>query len=417
MVGINSDTLNKIQYAVRQAINGKAFPGCQVLIAKSGSIIYDESFGYYTYNKEVAVSKNSVYDLASLTKVLATTLVGMKLYELKEIDLKDSLHKYLPDSLNDYLQYPSTIRNVTFQELFTHQSGMPSGFPILEYIQYQTNEIGRYDKYYCDIKDSIYSIEVAKNFFIEKAYQDSMWIRLNKLWLDSDKNYKYSDVNMNTLYFIFKGILNANYNNFGFKKYELEQDDFDIFEAYLNKTIYKALNLKRTFYRPITKVALDEIVPTENETYWRKQLLQGYVHDPTAALYGGVAGNAGLFSSANELVVICEMLRRRGAYNGVQILDAATVDLFTQAQPNTFRGLGFNKPSINTSAFGCAPSASLKTYGHTGFTGTCFWVDPDSEMVFIFLSNRVNPKVNNRIYEYGIRKNIHQTAYDANFIN
>ncbi len=411
--GLSTDTLKKIDYAASSAINGQAFPGCQILLEKDGYIFYDKSFGTYTYEDTALISPESMYDVASLTKVVATTMVGMLLYDQGAYKLTDSLKDYLPDSLSKSLRFPSTIRNITFQELFTHQSGLPAGFPVINYMQYTNAEVGRLDRYYCDKPDSVYSIEVAENFFLEECYTDSMWLRLNQMWLDPSKQYKYSDVNMNTLYFVFKSILHNNPEKYGFKLKKNEQKTRDLFVELLYTKIYNELSMAHTKYKPLQHYPKNTIVPTENERFWRKQLLQGHVHDPNAALYGGIAGNAGIFSTSNDLAILCEMLRQKGMYAGKRFFKSETVEKFTSAQPNSFRGLGFNKPSMNTSAFGCAHSAPQATYGHTGFTGTCFWVDPINNISFVFLSNRVYPQVNNRIYQYGIRRTIHQLAYDS----
>ena len=165
--GLSGDTLKKIDYAVSSAMNGQAFPGCQVLLAKDGYIFYDKSYGRYTYEDPTPIGSESMYDVASLTKVVATTMVGMLLYEQGAYQLSDSLKDYLPDSLSKCLRFPSTIRNITFQELYTHQSGLPAVFPIINYMQYTNAEVGRFDKYYCDKPYSVYSIEVAENFFLE----------------------------------------------------------------------------------------------------------------------------------------------------------------------------------------------------------------------------------------------------------
>lgn len=413
--GLNKDTLRKIDYAVKSAIGGRAFPGCQVLIAKNGCIVYDKSFGHHTYDRVTPVESNSLYDLASLTKVVSTTLMGMKLYEMEAYKLQDSLKDYLPDTLKDYLPFPNTIKNISFQELFIHKSGLPAGFPILDYIQYTSDEIGRFDKYYCDLDDSIYHIEVAENFYLDLTYRDSMWLKLNQIWIDKSKPYKYSDVNMNTLYFMFKSLIHNDPEKFNFDltREEKENPDKDLYVEFLYNAFYNPLGMEHSRYKPLQYFTPEEVVPTENDRYWRKQLLRGHVHDPNAALYGGIAGNAGMFSTANDLAILAQMLVQGGVYNGVRYLKKETVNKFTSVQPDSHRGLGFNKPSALMSAFGSADSAPVSTYGHTGFTGTCIWIDPESELTYIFLSNRVHPTVNNRIYQYGIRSRVHQFAYDA----
>jgi CubicO group peptidase (beta-lactamase class C family) len=412
-VGYDTDTLRSINWLVNNAMNGMAFPGCQVLLAKNGCIIYDNQYGHHSYNRQENVTDESMYDVASITKIFATTMVGMKLYEIGSYRLKDSLDAYLPDTLTEYLPYPSTIKNITFEELFIHKSGMPAGFPIIRYMQYTNENIGRLDKYYCDRKDSVFSIEVAENFYLDKEYADSMWIKLNQIWLDKSKPYKYSDVNMNTLYMMFKSIIQNKPKDYGFNESQEQLEGRDLFVEFLYKTYYQPLGMNRTLYKPLSKYALNQIVPTEDESYWRKQLLQGHVHDPNAALMGGVGGNAGIFSTTNDMAKLCQMLLNKGVYNGQRFLKEETVTKFTSAQEGSHRGLGFNKKTISTTGFGMATESSVATYGHTGFTGTCFWIDPEEELVYIFLSNRVHPKVNDRIYQYGIRKSIHNTAYDS----
>ena len=341
-------------------------------------------------------------------------MVAMRLYELETFKLQDSLSKFLPDSLKDHLQYPSTIRNITFSELLIHKSGMPAGFPILRYMQYVKDSVKRFDKYFCDRPSEFFNVEVAENFYLENEYLDSMWLTLNQIWLDPNKPYKYSDVNMNTLYVLFKSMLDKHPEKFDLKAKETTANNFDKF---LLNYYFKPLSMDHTRYMPRKEFAKAQIVPTETDNYWRKQTLQGHVHDPNAALLGGVAGNAGLFSTTNDLAIICELIRQKGMYGGRQYLAAETVNKFIATQPNSHRGLGFNKPSINVSAFGCSSDASPATIGHTGFTGTCFWIDPENGLTFIFLSNRVTPKVNNRIYQYGVRKKIHQIAYDACYVD
>jgi len=411
--GLDKDTLERIEWGVNSAMAGRAYPGCQVLIAKDGCIIYDRSFGHHTYEREKLVTENSMYDLASVTKVVATTMIGMKLWEMNAFELDDSLSEYLPDSLKYHLKFPSTIRNITFQELFVHKAGLPAGFPIIGYMQYMNDKIERWDKYYCDFQDTCWSVEVGEGFYMEKAYQDSMWLRLNQIWLDPKKPYKYSDVSMNTLYFMFKSIIEKNKKLFGFNKNEKEYKDVNLFSEYLYNTFYKPLGMEHTRYLPRRHYDKSEVVPTENDRWWRQQLLQGHVHDPNAALHGGIAGNAGMFSTTNDLAILGQMLLNGGYYDGTRYLAQETVDKFASRQPESHRGLGWNKPTQSGNLYACADSSSLGTYGHTGFTGTCMWMDPKTNLVYIFLCNRVHPSVNERIYQYNIRARVHQAAYDA----
>jgi CubicO group peptidase (beta-lactamase class C family) len=411
-VGLNPDTLRQIDYLLRRALSGRAFPGCEVLIAKEGNIVYQKYFGKSEYKASPQIDNNDVYDIASMTKVVATTMVGMKLYEDGHFKLDDPIKNYLPDTIVKYLPYKNhTIANITFRELLIHKSGLPSGGPIINYLDYiKRKKVARFDAYYCDQKDdSAFTVQIADGMYMEKEYQDSMWIKLNSMFLNPAKPYKYSDVNMNLLYRLFKSIIEEK------KLVRKNSKDtlFNGFSQYLNENVYNKLEMNNTMYLPRRFKKLDDIVPTEKDNFWRKQLVHGHVHDPSAALLGGVAGNAGIFSNVYDLAILFQMLEQGGKYKGVQIFSPETIQLFVSRQENSHRGLGFNKPSVTGSTFGVCDEASSKTYGHTGFTGTCVWVDPDKDLVYIFLSNRVYPKVNKRIYQYGVRKGIHNIIYKS----
>ncbi|MFK8045049.1 MAG: serine hydrolase domain-containing protein [Crocinitomicaceae bacterium] len=404
---IDSEKLNSIRGLISSAIDGKAFPGCQILAIKDDVIIYSRAFGHSTYQKEFTVTKQHLYDLASLTKALATTLVAMKLWEDGYFKLNDKLDSYLPDSLKKYLPNGSTLKNITFQELLTHKSGLPAGFPVINYMRKAADLENRFSSGFCDYPYEAYQTKVANDLYLENSFQDSMWLTLNSLWLDSSKEYKYSDVNMNVLYFILKSIIDKKGLS---SKMRLTSN---VFERYLYENFYKPLGMNKTQYLPLKKISKNKIVPTENDRFWRKQLLHGYVHDPNAALYGGVAGNAGLFSNASDLGILLSMWQNNGVFEGKRYLKATTVKKFTEAQPNTHRGLGFNKRTFTNSAYAMAEDADPSSYGHTGFTGTCFWVDPVNRISYVFLSNRVHPNVSRKIYEFNIRTRVHQVFYEA----
>lgn len=403
---IDGKKLALISSLVASAINGKAFPGCQILGIKNNVVVYQKSFGHTTYQANLAVNQQHIYDLASLTKVFSTTLVGMKLWEDGYFKLDEPIGKYLPDSLGKYLPNGSTIRNITFQELFIHQSGLPAGFPVIGYMRKAADLENRYYNGFCDYPYENYQTEVASDLYLENSFQDSMWLTLNSLWLEPTKAYKYSDVNMNTLYFIFKRIIEE-------KKLVRYGAKDNAFEKYLYEYFYTPLNMRTTRYLPLKQFDKNRIVPTENDRYWRKQLLQGHVHDPNAALYGGVAGNAGLFSNASDIGKLLTMWQNNGIFEGRRYLSTETIQKFIKTQPNTHRGLGFNKRTFTNATYAMAASADQSSYGHTGFTGTCFWLDPVNKISYVFLSNRVHPKVTNKIYEFNIRANVHQVFYDA----
>ena len=409
----HKDSLNKIDFFANQGIRLRAFPGCQIIAVKNGEVIHHKAYGYHTYSRKISTKTTDIYDLASLTKVAATTMAGMKLHEAQKFNLQDSLKDYLPDSLKNYLTYPSTLNNITWQQIFIHKSGLPSGFPIMTYLNYTNKETKRFDRFYCDeYDDTSFNIKVADGFFMERSYEDSIWLTVASTWLDPEKLYKYSDMNFNLLYTMFKGFLDKDETLV--EKLPNETDlEYNSFERYLADNIYNPLGMIRTSYLPLRKHGLNEITPTEDEKYWRRQLLHGYVHDPTAALYGGIAGNAGLFSNTTDFVKLFQMLLNKGTYGGKRYFQESTVNLFTSTQPNSHRGLGFNKP-VGGGMYGIPEQVSTKTFGHTGYTGNSVWADPENDILYIFISNRSHPVGNNpEIIHLGTRKHIHRAIYQA----
>jgi CubicO group peptidase (beta-lactamase class C family) len=401
-VGIHPDSLKKIDKIAHEAILSKATPGCQVFIAKEGKVLVNKSYGYHAYDYKTAVLNDHVYDIASVTKVAATTMMAMHQFEKGRFQLSDSLRKFLPDTLTKFLKHPSRLGNITFQELLTHKSGLPSGLPIYKFIAYVNKLIGRFDRYYCDESNSYFCVEVAHDFYLDSAYLDSLWVDMNRIW-PGEKVFKYSDANMNALYQVFRPMIKSK------KSYD----------RYLDSILYKPLHLKTMGFLPLKYLdtVRHRIAPTEYDTYWRFQVIKGHVHDPNAALYGGVAGNAGLFSNAFDLGVLFQMLLQKGNYGGINYFKPETVELFTRHQPDSHRGLGFDKPTAKSGNV-VAPDAPYSSYGHTGFTGICAWADPENELVFVFTSNRVHPSPNNKkLIEHGIRKRIHQVIYQQLIYN
>ena len=400
-VGIHTDSLQKVRSVAREMIFTEAAPGCQIVAIKNGKIIYDRSFGHHTYDKIRPVRNTDVYDLASLTKILATTPAFMTFCDSKTFLLDDSLGIYLPDSLEKKLGKKSAFEGITFRELLEHKSGAASGLRLKKFYQYQNDSIGRWDKYYCDYQHPDFAIKISDNFYLDADYYDSLWYMLNAVKLDPEKQYKYSDINMNMIYKLMVG------------KVPKEQS----YSMYLDSLFYRSLGLKTMCFNPLNKLDtnLIKIAPTEYDTYWRGAVLKGYVHDPTAALFGGEAGSAGLFSSAKDVGVFCQMILNGGEYGGKRYIRDTTIALFTCLQPDSERGLGFDKPTGDTSstkAYDCPVSA----YGHTGFTGTCVWVDPVNDFIFVFCSNRVYPDpLNNKINTLSIRARLHQIFYDQIF--
>ncbi len=413
-VGLDKDTLYAVRYIAEEGIRNRAFPGCQVLATKDGFLIHNGAYGYSSYKRQVKVNEDHIYDLASVTKVAATTIASMKLFDEEKYGLYDSLEVYLPDSLREYLfRGKSTLRHITFSELMTHQSGLPAGISYIKYVDYITDSIGRFDRFYCDWEDdSMYYVPIAEGFYMEESYQDSIWVNLNQMWLRDTKNYLYSDANFVLLYKLMRGFLDKDERLVKMGRYE-EEREYNAFERYLQEQIYRPLKMDRTAYLPRRYFSKEEIAPTEDDKYWRKQLVHGYVHDPTAALLGGISGNAGLFSSGKDMIKLFQMLMNRGYYGGTRFIKEETVNRFIQAQPGSHRGLGFNKP-VGGGMYGIPEEVSTKTFGHTGFTGNSIWADPENDIIYVFLSNRSHPDAHNpKIINLGTRKRIHKSIYHA----
>ncbi len=387
---INSEQLNKIDSVAWKGIYDKAYPGCQILVAKDGKVIYQKSFGYHTYENKVKVKNTDLYDLASITKIAGSTAAMMKMVQDKQVKLDDSLSIYLP-----YLKGTNKSK-INFREMMTHQAGLKEWIPFWM----KTVSKGEYKKGVYDTAYSTqYPYQVTDKMFMNKLYVDSIykWI-VNSEIKDAGK-YKYSDLG----YYFIKQIV--------------EQQTDRFLDDYLNVSFYAPLGASTLTYNPLKKFDKNRIVPTEYDVKFRKQLVKGYVHDQGAAMMGGVAGHAGLFSNANDLAILMQMYLQNGEYGGVRYLDSAVVNEFTKCQfcQDNRRALGFDKPEINPEKDSPVCSCvSYMSYGHTGFTGTITWVDPEKKLVYIFLSNRVYPDADiNKLSKMGIRTKIQEIIYDA----
>ncbi len=362
------------------------FPGCQVVAIHDGNVLYRKCFGYYTYNRQDKVTLQTMYDVASLTKVAATTLAVMKLYDEKRIRLSDAAAKYLP-----YL-HGTDKAHITVSELLTHTSGLPAFIPFYKEIQGDETFLRRH-------KTPTFEIKVADNLYLRNDYPDTMRRQVAGCRLGR-RQYVYSDLN----FFLLKEIVE-----------KITQMPMDV---YLNETFYSKMGLSRTGFNPLSHgYAKSDIAPTEKDTSFRQQVVQGYVHDQTAALFYGNAGNAGLFTTADEMAAIFEMLLDGGIYNGQRYLSAETVKLFTSAHEQhgcKVRGLGFYTPKHPGNSSILPDDASSRIFGHQGFTGTVAWCDPDNRLVFVFLSNRVYPDCYpNRLAKSRIRLLAHELIYEA----
>ena len=389
-LGINSKKLEIIDSLVKTGINEKAIPGCQVLFAKDGKVFYNKSFGYFTYQKKREVENTDLYDLASITKIAATTLSVMKLYEDGDFDIDRKLSDYLP-----YLKNSNKKRKVT-REIMAHQAQLQPWIPFYE----KTLEDYKPDtEIYRDKKAWGFSVQVAKKLFIADTYRDSIYDTIVQSELRKPKEYKYSDLGFYLIYDAIGRITNQ------------------AFDKYLDSVFYKPLGLSTMCYLPLNHFEPGRIAPTENDTVFRKQLILGYVHDPGAAMLGGISGHAGLFSNSNDVAIIMQMLLQGGKYGGLSYFDESTIKEFTKQQfplEKNRRGVGFDKPYPEYDPLGpCCESASLKSFGHSGFTGTYVWADPENKLIYVFLSNRVFPDADNmKLIEMDLRTRIHQAMYD-----
>ena len=380
---ICSQNFKKIDSLIENSIELKAFPGAQVYL-KNPDYTYSKSYGFHTYDSLIKVEQDHLYDLASITKTLAATLAIMKLYDEKKLKLDDIISKYIK-KLNG-----SNKKNSSFHELLIHQSGWKP------YISHQLSLIkknGKLKSRFIDDESSKKRIQLANNLFIKKSYYNKIVRKIKRTKIKSRGQYLYSG--------LFFCLVPEIVENISGKS----------FENYLNENFYSKIGVSLMF-NPTKNYQINKIVPTENDVSFRKQLIQGYVHDETAAIMGGVSGNAGLFGSANDVGKISELLLNKGKLNTEQILNESTVKYFSNPEnynsERAVRGLGFDKPRL-TSSGNVSPSEKFSdlSYGHTGFTGTFFWIDPEKETIIVLLTNRVYPaRSYENLYDLDVRRKL-----------
>ncbi|GAA4438395.1 glycoside hydrolase family 3 N-terminal domain-containing protein [Ravibacter arvi] len=392
VAGLSGDVLSSIDYLVQDAIMRKAFPGCQVLIAHSGRIVFEKNYGSLTYEKPEPVTSETLYDLASVTKIAATLQAVMFLYDRKKISLDEKVAFYLPELKG------TNKADITIRELLIHQGGLRSFYPKLwESTMLSPTRLS--GTYYKSEPDDTFSLRVSPTLYVNNTVRDSVWRWIIESPMNRRSNGKYPYV----------------YSDLGFYMLQkvVERVSGTGLDAFVYKNFYQPLGLKNLLYNPLEKTGADHIAPTENDGRYRGELLRGTVHDQMAALCGGLSGHAGLFGNARDLAVLLQMNLWKGEYAGRQYLKPETVSLFTRAQEGK-RGLGWDKPKSSGSSTYLSDLASGSSYGHTGFTGNVVWVDPEKDLIFILLSNRVYPSVdNNRINTLKVRRRIQDVAYEA----
>jgi CubicO group peptidase (beta-lactamase class C family)/beta-glucosidase-like glycosyl hydrolase len=394
-VGLDSRVLKKIETIAQEAMVTESTPGCYVLVARDGKVVYEKAFGYLTYDNLTPVTENTIYDLASVTKVSATLQTVMFMHDRGLIDINRKASYYLPELKN------SNKQDYTLKDILTHQAGL---WPFLPFWAQTMKESVYLPGYYDTVPSSNFPYVVADGLFANVSMKDSLWnwiigARVRDKPVRTPYDYRYSDMGFYILQHLAETMLNQP------------------IEDFLQQNLYEPLGAGTTGYLPLSRFPKSQIAPTEKDTLFRKRLLVGTVHDQGAAMHGGIAGHAGLFSNANDLAKLGQMWLQEGYYGGMEYYKPETVRFFTKKQfDSSRRGLGWDKPVLGDWRSPTSSYASPRTFGHTGFTGTCIWVDPEFNLVYIFLSNRVNPiMTNNKLLSLNIRSRIQDVIYESIF--
>ncbi|AYN68456.1 beta-N-acetylglucosaminidase [Euzebyella marina] len=388
-VGFDPNKLAEIDHLVQDGLDSLMFPGAQVLVARKGKVVYNKGFGKPTYNSKDSIKSNNIYDLASITKILGTLPMIMKMEEDGDIALNDTFQDLIPEYAH------SELKNVTVLKALSHYGRLPAW--IAFYVDTLDKNRKPSDEFYRTAPVDGYSIKVTDHLYLTDAYRDSIYNRIGRQELKSNR-YRYSDV----AYYVMK-------------KY-IEDKKGKPLDKLVNDFLYAPIGAFNTSYNPLEKFSKERIVPSEEDKYYRYETVQGYVHDMGAAMQGGVGGHAGLFSNAEDVAKIMQMYLQGGYYGGTRFLDNRTVKKFNTCyfcDNNVRRGVGFDKPQLEEKGPTCG-CVSRKSFGHSGFTGTYTWADPDEELVYVFLSNRTYPTASNTLLvKSGLRTRIQQAIYDA----
>lgn len=396
-VGLNSEYIQKkVDSIMTLGIKEKAFPGAQLLVAKENQIIFHQAYGYHTYDSIQKVNLDDLYDLASVTKVVGPLPALMKLYEQGKLNLDAPFSTYWKS-----WKHKKDKKNITLRELLAHQSGLQ---PYIVFLSDVLKKGKTKNRFIHNHPSRRFTHEAYKDIYVKNRFQRKMFRKIKRSKVSDKKVYNYS------------GLASLIYPKL------IENITGEDYRTYLQTNFYKPLGCETLGYLPSLKSFKNDIVPTEYDSIFRKTLTKGWVHDENAALLGGVSGNAGLFGTALDLAKYMQMLLQKGVYNGIQFFKPATVEEFTRIQypeNDNRRGLGFDKPLIGNDTLSLkeaypAPEVSPSSFGHSGFTGTFIWADPKTDMVFIFLSNRVYPtRTHTNIYNLNIRPSLQQVFYEA----
>jgi beta-glucosidase-like glycosyl hydrolase/CubicO group peptidase (beta-lactamase class C family) len=391
-VGMSSVKLQRIDSVANLVLEKKMSPGLQILVARHGVVVYEKSFGFHTDKKNNSVKSTDVYDVASLTKILASLPMMMKAEEDKKIKLTSTVKSILPAFKN------SNKDTLTVLEILSHYGRLKAWIPFYKLTQDSITK-NNLKEFYSQTRSKRFSIKVAENLYLNNSYKDSIYKFIRDSEQRIEAGYKYSDLG----YYLFKEVLE--------KKYKSSLDDL------VQEQFYKPLGANRMTYLPLNKLDKSSIVPSEKDTYYRNQLLHGYVHDMGAAMLGGVAGHAGLFANANDVAKMMQLYLQKGYYGGKRYFKKETFDKFNKryySEKKVRRGLGFDKPQLDPEIKATCGCVSDESFGHSGFTGAYTWADPESEILYVFLSNRVFPTMENYgLVDEDIRTKIQQIIQDA----
>ncbi len=388
-IGFDANKLKKVDSIAQELIANGAAPGCQILIAKGGQVAYHKAFGHHTYERVEPVQTDDLYDLASITKVAATTICLMKLHETGQLDLNKKISDYLPRLKG------SNKEHVLLKNLLIHQAGLKPWIPFYK----ETLQNNKWsNQYYSETKKGNFTIPVAKNLYMDENYVETLFEKIVASPLEATTDYKYSDLGLILMTELIHKITGKT------------------LDAFVTENFYQPLGMNATLFNPLTRFSENNIAPTEEDTYFRMQRLRGSVHDMGAAMLGGVSGHAGLFSNTNDLAILAQMLLNGGVYEGTRFFKQETIALFTSRQGgSTRRGYGWDmKETDAKKTLNMSPSAPFSTFGHTGFTGNALYIDPDNQLIYIFLSNRTYPNADNdKLLKGDYRPRIQTAIYEA----
>jgi beta-glucosidase-like glycosyl hydrolase/CubicO group peptidase (beta-lactamase class C family) len=385
----DQSALTKLDQFIARSIADGVTPGCRVLAAKDGRVFYDKAFGHMKYDKKQPVDTNTLYDVASCTKALATTIAIMRLYEQGKLDLEKTLGYYLPPARG------TNKENLLVKDILLHQAGLRSYIP---FFAQTVDDNGKpKSRYYRSSPGEGFNTLVARGLYMRNDYVDSIWERIYTSPIENRGKMVYSDLD----FFILAAIV--------------QQISGKRIDKYVEDEFYRPMGLRRILYNPLSRFDTSDIAPTEIDIGFRNILLTGTVHDPGAAMMGGVAGHAGLFATAHDVAAVFQMLLNKGLYGSKRYFKAQTVDYFTAYHsPISHRGLGFDKPAPEEDAGPAGDRTTGLAFGHQGFTGTCVWADPGTGVVFVFLSNRVYPtSANTKLARLGVRTIAQDYIYEA----